>query len=113
MARSPRTVDQLVELKDLALAYAKQETVDPLRSVGRQVGFGIGGSILVGLGSFFLLLALLRGLQSVDTFKPDHVTPGAMTLIPYAATIGAGLLIAAMVGWRISRSLAKPRRAGS
>ena len=34
------------ELKDLVIAYAKQEATDPLKGLGRYVGFGLGGALL-------------------------------------------------------------------
>jgi hypothetical protein len=63
----------LGELKDMTVAYAKQETVDPLRNIGRFVGFGVGGSFLLGLGLCLLGLAALRALQTEtgDTFEGD------------------------------------------
>ena len=52
------------ELKDLVVAYAKQETLDPLKSLGKYVGFGIAGALLLGFGIFFLAMGLLRALQT-------------------------------------------------
>lgn len=91
--------DHVQELKDLVVGYARQETVDPLRSLGRYLGFGLGGAILVGLGSILLLLALLRGLQSWDALDGT----GTMSLIPYAATLVAALVIVGLAGYRIGK----------
>jgi hypothetical protein len=52
------------ELKDLVVAYAKQETLDPLKGLGRYVGYGILGAILLGSGLFFLSMGVLRVLQT-------------------------------------------------
>ena len=41
---APSTGDQVGELKNMVVGYAKQETIDPLKSLGRYVGFGAGGS---------------------------------------------------------------------
>ena len=38
------------ELKDLVVAYAKQETIEPLKGMGRYVGFGLAGALLMGTG---------------------------------------------------------------
>ena len=68
MADNPQQT--IRELKDLVVAYAKQETIDPIKGLGRFVGFGIGGAVLLGTGGFFLAMALLRALQTQtgDTF---------------------------------------------
>lgn len=66
MARSLKSVpDILQELKDLLVAYAKQETIDPLRNLGRYLGFGLAGMALLTLGTFFLALSALRALQTM------------------------------------------------
>src|SRR5207302_11445832 len=52
------------KLLDLVRAYAKQETVEPLRGVGRFVAFGLAGSFLVGIGLVLLALGALRALQN-------------------------------------------------
>ena len=41
---------QVRELRELVVAYAKQETVEPIKGLGRYVGFGLGAGILIGLG---------------------------------------------------------------
>ena len=62
MADNPQQT--IRELKDLVVAYAKQETIDPIKGLGRFVGFGIGGAVLLGTGCFFLAMAILRALQT-------------------------------------------------
>ena len=68
--------EHVAELKDLVVGYARQETWDPLKTLGRYVGFGVGGGVAIGLGCVFLLLGLLRGLQSWDALDGT----GAMSL---------------------------------
>lgn len=79
----------LSELKELTVTYAKQETVDPLKGLGRFVGFGVGGSIVLGIGLCLLGLAALRALQTEtgDTFE------GGWSWAPYLITTAVlGLL---------------------
>ncbi len=77
------------ELIDLTVTYAKQETVDPLRSLGRRVGLGVLGSAVASLGLIFLLVGVLRLVQ-VEA-RP-HLS-GAMSWVPYvAAVVVAGLV---------------------
>ncbi len=102
-AREDKTVPQVIsELKELTVTYAKQETVDPLRNVGRFVGFGVGGSFLLGIGLCLLALAGLRALQTEtgDTFE------GNWSWAPYLITTVVLLLIAVVVAMKIKE---KPR----
>jgi hypothetical protein len=80
------------ELKTLVVGYAKQETIDPLKSLGRYLGFGVAGSVLIGTGVSLALLGLLRLLQSLDVFA-DGPHPGALSLVPYAVTLVVGAVV--------------------
>ena len=65
MPATPKTFQHtLQELWALLKAYAQQETVGPLKSLGRRLGFGLAGSVLVALGVFLVVLGVMRGLQS-------------------------------------------------
>lgn len=61
------------ELKELVVAYARQETVEPIKGLGRFVAFGVAGSIFVGIGLSLGILSLLRALQTEtgDMFEGD------------------------------------------
>jgi Putative Actinobacterial Holin-X, holin superfamily III len=81
------------ELVDLVVAYAKQETVDPIKGLGKTVAFGVAGAVLVGIGGVFLGLAALRALQTeTDTFV------GNLTWVPYLIVI-AVLFVGAGISW--------------
>jgi hypothetical protein len=92
--RRPPPLPQLVtELRDLVVTYFKQQTLLPLQKLGRYIGFGILGSLLLGFGVVFLGLSGLRALQSEtgDTFSGDW------SWVPYlimfvALLFGAGLV---------------------
>ena len=85
------------ELWELSVAYAKQETVDPLKGLGRFLGYGVGGAILFGLGSILLLLAGLRALQT----ETDSTFTGSLSFIPYLIVVAAALLLVGLVVWRV------------
>jgi hypothetical protein len=93
---------QLGELKTLVVAYAKQETVDPLRTLGRSLGYGLAGSVLLGTGCSLLLLALLRGLQRLEVFN-DPASPegGTWSWAPYLVTAAAGAVLVGVFLWRL------------
>jgi ABC-type Mn2+/Zn2+ transport system permease subunit len=80
----------LGELKEMTVAYAKQETVDPLKGLGRYVLFGVAGSLLLALG---IILLTLSGLRALQTHTDEHLT-GNWNWVPYlAALVLLGILI--------------------
>ncbi len=84
-ADQDKSVPQVLgELKDLTVSYAKQETVDPLKGLARFVGFGVGGSFLLGIGLCLLGLAGLRALQT----ETGETFTGGWSWAPYLITTG-------------------------
>ena len=81
-----------VELKDLVVSYAKQETIQPFKSLGRFVGFGVGGSVLLAVGFVMLVLSGLRALQTEtgDRFAGDW------SFAPYVITFVGCLVVAGL-----------------
>ena len=88
--------DLASELSGMVVTYAKQETIDPLKSLGRFVAAGIAGAILIAIGGVVLTLAAVRLLQ---TETGAHLR-GDLTWVPYA---GGSLLALIGVGWSLSR----------
>ena len=86
-------VPQLVgELWELVVAYLKQETIEPLKGLGRFLGFGVPGAVLSALGLAVLLLAALRVLQT----KTGSTFSGNLTALPYVITAATGMAVAAL-----------------
>jgi hypothetical protein len=82
------------ELVDLVIAYAKQETLDPLKGLGKNALKGIGGALLLGMGGVFCSIGALRAMQSETDWFEEHNA----TYVPYGITIV--LLVAlAVIGW--------------
>ena len=97
-------VSQASDIKDLLVAYAKQETVDPLKTLQRYLSFGLTGAIMIGVGLSFGLLALLRGLQEVDLFNdPATVEGGTWSFVPYVITGVVGVVLATLFLHRLYR----------
>ena len=84
---------------ELVKAYAKQETVEPLRGAGRWVGLGVAGSFLLMIGGVSLTLAMLRVLQE----ETGSSLTGNLSWIPYLATLGAAMVVIALLVWRITK----------
>jgi hypothetical protein len=80
--------EQIRELRELLIAYFKQETIDPLKGLARYVGLGLAGATLMGFGVVFLAIGALRALQTETgtTFR------GNWSWAPYGITI-VGLLV--------------------
>jgi hypothetical protein len=104
---SPPLPQLVVELRDLVVTYVKQQTLVPLQQLGRYIGFGLAGSLLLGFGVVFLAMSGLRALQEEtgDTFTGDW------SWVPYVIVIFALLLGGALV-WlaRGARRLKKEAR---
>ena len=72
-SRNPPLPQLVSELWDLIVAYFKQETVVPLKQLGRWITFGILGALLLGVGVLLLAMAGLRALleKTGTTFTGD------------------------------------------
>ena len=88
------------EFADMVVAYAKQETLGPLRGLGRFVGFGVSGSILLTVGLVLLLLALLRALQT----ETGSTFEGNLSWAPYLITSAAAVAALGLSVWRITKT---------
>jgi dienelactone hydrolase len=88
------------EFVDMVVAYAKQETLGPLRGLGRFVAAGSVASIGFSLGGLLLLLALLRALQT----ETGSTFDGNLSWVPYLITAAAALLVLALSAWRIVKT---------
>jgi uncharacterized BrkB/YihY/UPF0761 family membrane protein len=87
---------QINEAVELVKAYARQETLEPLRNAGRFLGFGLVGAFLLGIGLLLLLLAGLRVLQTeTDAFD------GTWSFVPYLIVFVVAVLIVVLAASRI------------
>jgi hypothetical protein len=95
---SAKSIPQVAsELWELSIAYAKQETIDPLKGLGRFLGFGVGGAVLLGIGSVLLVLSGLRALQT----ETDSTFTGNLTWVPYVIVVAASAALIGLVIWRV------------
>lgn len=87
-----------VELYKMIRDYIKQETLDPLRGVGRWLAWGIVGAIALLFGAVVGLIGLLRLLQT-EVFNQ----PNGFTWVPYMIVVGVALIMVWLSLTRIAR----------
>ena len=95
----PASIDAVI---DALTSYVKGQLVRPLSGAGRWLLFGIVGGVLVGAGVVFMLLGLLRFLQTeLSGISADN---SRLSWLPYliVLVIGVGVLIFTLQ--RISRT---------
>lgn len=84
------------ELWELVRDYAKQQAVEPLKGVGRFLGYGLAGAVLLGTGLLLLAVGLLRALQT----ETGSRFQGNWSWVPYLIVL---VVCGAVIGWAASR----------
>jgi hypothetical protein len=103
MPEDEKSIPQVVtELWEMLVSYAKQETVEPLKGLGRFVAFGVGAALIGGFGIIMIMLAGLRGLQ---THNDGHLD-GNLNWVPYLAAL---VLLGALIALALNRIKPKGR----
>ncbi len=98
-SRSKSDSADVGEAISLVKTYVRQQTLGPLRGIGRKVGIGVAGALLLGLGLFFLALGLLRLIQT----RIPRLAEGALSLVSYAIVAVFCLVVTGVAAWRISK----------
>ena len=88
------------ELLGLIIAYTKQETVEPIKLLGRYVLWGVLGAIFVAAGGALATLAAVRLVQA-ETGRHLH---GDLTWVPYMGGVLVAGFGAVLAVSRIFRS---------
>jgi TRAP-type C4-dicarboxylate transport system permease small subunit len=95
----PASIDAVI---DALTSYVKGQLLRPLSGAGRWLLFGIVGGVLVGAGVVFMLLGLLRLLQT--ELSGISTADSRLSWLPYliVLVIGVGVLIVTLQ--RINRT---------
>lgn len=94
----------LQELFQLIVAYFQQETVVPLKQLGRYIAFGLVGALLLGIGVLLLAMSGLRALQD----ETGTTFSGNWSWAPYGIMFVA-LLAGGAITWK-ARGVQRSRR---
>jgi hypothetical protein len=82
-AEDKSTGEVVSDLVELLKNYAQQETVDPLKNLGRFVGFGTGAAVCWGIAGTLITIGVLRVVQ-VET---RDLFDGNWSWVPYIAAL--------------------------
>jgi hypothetical protein len=88
------------KLFDLLRRYVIQETVTPIRAIGRTLLFGSVAAIFLGIGTVLLLVGVLRVLQT----ETGAAFAGSWSWVPYPITAILGLVLVGGFGLVLLRS---------
>lgn len=80
-------------------AYARQETIGPLKGAGRWLVVGAAAAFALGLGLVMLLLGLLRLLQT----EWERSASGSLSWLAYAIVLVVCLALLAFTFSKIKR----------
>lgn len=104
----------LNELRALVVAYLKQETIVPVKALGRYVAFGMTGMTVMAAGLVLLLVAGLRAAQTEGgSVFTGHLSWAPYGICAFAAMVVLGLAAAAIAKGRGQHSPGATRRRGS
>ncbi len=94
---NPQEIPQIVtELVEMSRDYLRQETLEPAKKLGKHAGMGIGGALVMGIGSVCLAWGLYHGLTMLLP-EGEWWVVLARGLTAIAAAGAAGIVV-----WRIS-----------
>ena len=96
------------ETVQLIIDYVKQETLDPLKGLGRYVLFGVAGSVALAIGLVILSVAFLRLLQG----ETGTAFTGNLSWVPYLICAVVVVAVAAVAVWAVTRGQGQAARPG-
>jgi hypothetical protein len=89
----------------LTVDYLKQETVQPLKGLGRFLYMGIAGSFFLAGGILLILIGILRLLQT----ETGTALTGDWSWVPYLSVMVLGIAVIVIAAWRITAGPARER----
>lgn len=90
----------LGEVIEFVKAYAKQETLGPLKGAGSWLAFGVSGALMLWVGLMLMMLGLLRLIQAEVTWA----TGGSWSWAAYGITLIVTLILLGLTVLRIKKA---------
>ena len=98
------------ELKFMVTDYAKQQTVEPLKNLGKWAAYGVVGGLLLTIGAFLTGLGFLRLFQKMS-FLSEECEVGASgtcdttwTFLPYLMVFGLLMAVAGVCFYAMTKT---------
>jgi hypothetical protein len=89
----------------LVVDYVKQETLQPLKGLGRFIVFGVAGSVVLAIGLVIVAVGLLRVLQA----ETGSTFAGNWSWVPYLICLGAVAVVAVVAVLAVKRGQGRRR----
>jgi hypothetical protein len=83
------------ETATLVVGYVKQETLGPLKNVGKFLAFGVASAVLSGFGLVLITLGILRLFQRLSAGN-GHLS-GSLNFLPYVLTVIVAFVLIGLV----------------
>ncbi|HSL73577.1 MAG TPA: hypothetical protein VK853_03885 [Ilumatobacteraceae bacterium] len=99
-ARAAEADASVGEIIETVKAYAKQETIGPLKGAGAWLGYGAAAALTLSVGLLFLLLGLLRLLQT----EWSRSATGSLSWLAYVITFVVALVFIALALLRVKKA---------
>ena len=81
--------NMVTELVDMSKAYLQQETVEPVKLVGRSLGFALASALCFAIGMLLVGVGVLRYASQLLPEGPYwSVLAYVIAIVPLVATIG-------------------------
>ena len=83
-----RDAEDSVDVVDTVIGYVKQETLEPLRGIGRWIAVGTVASSMVSIGMVMILIGSLRFIDDICGHAFDGMWSFAPYLIVFVVSVG-------------------------
>jgi uncharacterized membrane protein YuzA (DUF378 family) len=88
------------------VAYVQQETIDPIKQLGRYLVYGVAGAVCFSIGALLVALGVLRLIQ----FETHPHLSGNLSWIPYLFVVVIGVAAVALIINHLTKAASRSER---